>query len=98
MHQARRECRANPCAVTSSLGMGDLDVESVELAVEGVTADIERLGDIAHVPTVLLQHLQQHLSLVGLNRIEFDRPRPFVIGGTGSSGGTGGTGNSSSNS
>src|SRR5688572_5011295 len=44
-----------------SIGWRDFDVKLVEFSVQGVAADIERLGDVAHVPTMLLEHLQQHL-------------------------------------
>src|SRR5688500_2645965 len=40
MHQAKRE---RCCA---SLGVGDFNVELVQFAVEGVAADVERLGHV----------------------------------------------------
>ena len=50
----------------------------MELAVDGVSADIERLGDIAHIPAMLLEHLNQRLPFAGLDRVEFDRNRRIV--------------------
>ena len=58
------------CEPAGSIGWRDFDVKLVEFSVQGVTADIERLGDVAHVPAMLLEHLQQHLPLVGLDRVE----------------------------
>ena len=37
------------------------DVQLVHLAVQRVAADTERLGDVAHVPAVPLEQLEQHL-------------------------------------
>ena len=76
MHQAKRERGGRGDAKSSpgrSVGVRDFDVKLVELAVEGVSADIERLGDIAHVPAMLFEQLEQNLALVGLDRVEFGR-------------------------
>src|SRR6476620_12362429 len=77
---APAEAAAPPLiAAPDSFGARDLDVQLMEFAVERIAADIERLGYIAHVPTLLLQHLQQHLPRIRLNWIEFDVSRRLVV-------------------
>src|SRR5882672_4477334 len=41
-----------------------INVESMQASVEGVAADSERFGDIAHVPAVFFEHPQQCHTLV----------------------------------
>src|SRR5262245_48701307 len=69
MHQAKRE-RAG--GRSGSAGVRDFDAELVEFAVEGVAADIECLGHVAHVPAVLLEQLQQNPAFVDLDRVELE--------------------------
>src|SRR5438093_4960164 len=58
------------CGASSSAALRDGDLELVQFAVQGVAADIERLGDVAHVPAVLFKQPQQHLPLGGLDDVE----------------------------